>query len=158
MAVNIAEISQVYDTLANKATVTLTTQFDAGRLKNEDFGKAMGVVISQIIQTSVQTVQEQPVKDAQIAQANAQTAISQANSTADIAIKTKQGLMIDEQINGEKEKTKLTSRQIVGYGDQLRIREAELLSNVTGMFGAGGTTLPATLESKMFSAIDAITP
>ena len=49
-------------------------------------------------------------------------------------------------------------RQTTYYDDQLRIKEGELLSNVVGMYGAGGTTLPSGFETAMLNAINAITP
>ena len=123
------------------------------------------MAITQVIQTSAQLVQSQPLQDAQVAQAHAQVAQAQAQtsaisaqSTADTTIKTKQGALIDAQKDVEVEKKALTTRQKTAYDDNLRIKEGELLSNVVGMFGAGGTTIPAGLDTTMLNAINAITP
>ena len=164
MAVNITEIGSVYDTLMGKVTNTLVQQYDANRLDNATFGQVMSNAIIAVIQNSVIAVQNQPKIDAEISATSAQASAVTAQSTADTALKTKQGLLIDAQINTEVEKKLLTTRQKTAYDDNLRVKEAEMLTNVVGMMGAGGATFSTadaggkTVLTEMYNKLDAITP
>ena len=163
MAVNTSEILSVYDALMNKTKFTLSELFDTHSIKSEDKAKVISMAITQVIQTSAQLVQSQPLQDAQVAQAQAQTSAISAQSTADTTIKTKQGALIDAQKDVEVEKKALTTRQKTAYDDNLRVKEAEMLANIAGMMGAGGATFSTadsgstTFLSTMYSKIDAIT-
>jgi len=133
MAVDTSQIGTVYDALSNKATGTMQTLFDSNDITSDDKGKVISSVIGTVLQLSVKAVQDQPVQDAQVNMITAQTATEGSRK-----------LLVD--------------RQTTGFDDNLRVEEAKNLSNVTGMFGAGGTALPTGLETKMLDAIDAITP
>ena len=195
MLVNITEIGTVYDALETKIVGTLTTEYDAGRLKGKEYAEVMTAAISALISSSVTSVLEQPVKDAQVldmkvkdfvalaesekerelkdaqillAQSqvtyeNAKIeslgihdAIDQADSTANLALKGSQKILIDKQRDTEVEKKLLTTRQTAGYDDQRRVKKAEVLNNTIGMFGAGGTALPADFETAALAAANAI--
>jgi len=181
MAVNIAEIGTVYDALETKITGTLVGEFDSGRLKGSDYAAVLTQSMTALIQASVMSVQEQPVKDAQIlaskvqgfvALANSQkdvelkdaqivaqtaeTAIREASSTADLALKASQKIMVDKQAAHEDIKKGLTTRQTSYYDDQLKAKEAEILGSTMGMYAAGGTEVPSDLHSTFFSAVNAI--
>ena len=195
MAVNIAEIGVVYDALETKIVGTLTTEYDAGRLKGKEYAEVMTAAISALISSSVTSVLEQPVKDAQVldmkvkdfvalaesekerelkdaqillAQSqvtyeNAKItslgihdAIDQADSTANLALKGAQKVLIEKQQLTEVAKGTLTNRQAAGYDDQRRVKKAEVLNNSVGMFGAGGTTVPAGFTEAALAAANAI--
>ena len=220
MAVNIAEIGTVYDALETKIVGTLTTEYDAGRLKGKEYSEVMTAAISALISSSVSSVLEQPVKaaqvnlieeqitastaetavkeamktaqvldmkvkdfvmlaesekerelkDAQVLLAQSQVtyenakieslgihdAIDQATNKADIALKGSQKILIDKQQLTEASKKELTDRQSTGYDDQRRVKKAEILNNSVGMFGAGGTTVPAGFTEAALAAATAI--
>ena len=109
---------------------------------------------------------DRQLKDAQILLANSQVtyenakieslgihdAIDQADSTANLALKGAQKILIEKQQTTEDSKAALTDRQILGYNDQTRVKRAEILGNTIGMFGAGGTTIPAGFEAAALQA------
>lgn len=195
MAVNIAEIGTVYDALETKIVGTLTTEYDAGRLKGKEYSEVMTAAISALISSSVMSVLEQPIKDAQvldmkvkdfvalaesekerqlkdaqIALASSQVtyenakitslgihdAIDEADSTANIALKGVQKTLIELQQVTEDAKASLTDRQTLGYNDQARVKRAEILNNTVGMFGAGGTAVPADFTATALAAAKAV--
>ncbi len=133
MAVNTEEIGNVYNALEGKVTGTLDTLLGKYSITEATKGQVISNSIVALIQISASTAVDSPVKEAQTALINAQT-------------------------ETEVEKKALTIRQREAYDDNLRIKEAEFLSNVVGMFGAGGTTVPTDLNTAMFDALDAITP
>ena len=195
MAVNIVEIGTVYDALEAKIVGTLTTEYDAGRLKGKEYSEVMTAAISALISSSVMSVLEQPLKDAQvldmkvkdfvmlaesekerelkdaqvllaqsqvtyenakIASLGIHDALDQAPNTADIALKGSQKMLIDKQQLTEASKKALTDRQATGYDDQRRVKKAEILNNSVGMFGAGGTTVPAGFTEAALAAANSI--
>lgn len=133
MAVNTEEIGNVYNVLEGKVTGTLDTLLGRYSITEATKGQVISNSIVALIQISASTAVDSPVKEAQTA-------------------------LIDAQTATEIEKKALTIRQREAYDDNLRIKGAEFLSNVVGMFGAGGTTIPTDLNTAMFDAIDAITP
>ena len=66
MNVDIAQISTVYKALEAKIVETLTTEYDAGRLKGKEYSDVMTSAITALITNSVASVQEQPLKDGQV--------------------------------------------------------------------------------------------
>ena len=195
MAVDITQIGTVYDALETKIVGTLTTEYDAGRLKGKEYAEVMTAAISALISSSVTSVLEQPVKDAQVldmkvkdfvARAESEKerelkdaqvllaqsqvtyenakitslgihdAIDQADSTANLALKGAQKVLIEKQQSTEIAKEALTERQTAGYDDQRRVKKAEVLNNSVGMFGAGGTTVPAGFTEAALAAANAI--
>jgi len=172
MAVDIQGIEALYDSLEAKIKATLDEQWNEGRLTGSDYAQVLSSTLTETMQLAVKTVQNQPIVDAQIAESNAKIsllgsqkaktdsdkAIAEEQSGRDALIKESQKALIDQQQFTEIAKKELTQRQTTAYEDKLRIEEAKQLANVTGMFGAGGTALPAGLDTKMFDAIAAITP
>lgn len=133
MAVNTEEIGNVYNALEGKVTGTLDTLLGRYSITEATKGQVISNSIVALIQISASTAVDSPVKEAQTA-------------------------LIEAQTETEIQKKALTIRQREAYDDNLRIKGAEFLSNVVGMFGAGGTTIPTDLNTAMFDAIDAITP
>ncbi len=138
MAIETADIETLYDTLEDKAKTTLENLFDAYTLTAEGKASVIAQTITMILQLSVQTVMDKPIKDAQAS-------------------------LIAQQEATEVEKEALTKRQEESYDDNLRIKEAEMLANIAGMMGAGGATFSTAdngatgFLSTMYSKIDAIT-
>lgn len=164
MAVNTTEIGTVYNVLEGKMLGTLENLFNAYEIDATQKATVIAQGLTTILNLSVQSVQQQPLTDAQVSASSAQSSAITAQSTADTALKAKQGELIDKQKDTEVEKKLLTTRQKTGYDDQLRIKEAEMLANIAGMMGAGGATFSSadsggvTFLSTMYSKIDAITP
>ena len=75
MAVDIAQISTVYDSLEAKVKATLDEQWNNGRLTGSDYAQVLSSTLTQAMQLAVQSVQNQPEIDAKIAETNAQTAL-----------------------------------------------------------------------------------
>ena len=98
MAVNIVEIGTVYDALETKIVGTLTTEYDAGRLKGKEYSEVMTAAISALISSSVTSVLEQPVKDAQVNLIEEQIAASISETAVKEAMKDAQVNLIEEQI------------------------------------------------------------
>ena len=99
MAVNIVEIGSVYDALETKISETLTSQYDMGRLKGAEYADVLAASMAALINASVQTVQQQPLTDAQVEQAAAQTnliitetGIKEVQSAKDLLLKDAQVL------------------------------------------------------------------
>lgn len=113
---------------------------------------------------------DRQLKDAQILLASSQVtyenakieslgihdAIDQADSTANLALKGAQKVLIEKQQTTEESKAALTDRQTSGYDDQRRVKKAEILGNTIGMFGAGGTAIPANFEAAALTAANSI--
>ena len=81
-----------------------------------------------------------------------------AQLAQDAPVKTAQAALITQQKLTEIAYTALKKRQTTMYNDNLRVEEAKMLTNVVGMFGAGGTALPTGLETQMVNAINLVTP
>ena len=165
MAVNTEEIGRVYNALAGKVTNTLKTLLDDYSITEKERAQVVSNTMSVLIQTSVQAVLDEPVKVAQIAASNAQAAASNAEasvrttqSAKDSLVKDAQKSLIDAQKETEAEKKALTIRQKTFYDDHLRMAEAKELSGMVQMGLVSGGTPDATMVSKAYSAIDAITP
>ena len=163
MAIDITEIGAVYDALSLKAVGTMSKLFDDGVIEAKDKAQVAASTINNVLQLSVQTVQQEKLNSAQIAQITAQTstiasemAIKTAQSTKDLLVKDAQIGIIGEQKTTEVKKQELTTRQSTAYDDNKRIKKAEVLGNTTGMYAAGGTTIPTELTTNLFSAINAI--
>ena len=195
MAVDIAQIGTVYDALETKIVGTLTTEYDAGRLKGKEYSEVMTAAISALISSSVMSVLEQPVKDAQVLDMKVKDFVALAESekerelkdaqillassqidmedtkitsltlhdeldradhAANIELKMAQKSLIQTQEVTEDAKATLTERQTLGYNDQARVKRAEILNNTVGMFGAGGTAVPADFTATALAAAKAV--
>ena len=92
MAVDIAQIGVVYDALETKIVGTLTTEYDAGRLKGKEYAEVMTAAISALISSSVTSVQEQPIKAAQVSLIEEQIEASRAETAVKEEMKDAQVL------------------------------------------------------------------
>ena len=84
---------------------------------------------------------------AQIELANGEIAFNQARTA-----------LVNAQTQSEGEKKKNIVREREAMNDQLRIKEAEFLSNVTFGYAAGGAAVPEKLQETMINAVNKITP
>ena len=84
---------------------------------------------------------------AQIKLANGEIAFNQARTA-----------LVNAQTQSEGEKKKNIVREREAMNDQLRIKEAEFLSNVTFGYAAGGVAVPEKLQETMINAVNKITP
>ena len=164
MPVDTSEIKNVATELLNIVTGVLTVEYNANRLRGDQYANVISNAITSIVQSSSSIVQDYLLKEAQkdliISQKNlvdSEKTIKENQSSKDIALKEAQKVLIEKQQLTEEKKSLLTVRQTTAYDDNLRIKEGELLSNVMGMFGAGGTTLPSGLSTAAFNAIARIT-
>ena len=66
--------------------------------------------------------------------------------------------LIKEQTNSEKKRGLAIDREIKSYDDKLRIQEASLLKDSVFGYSVGGLNPPTEMTTKMFNAIDRITP
>lgn len=104
MAVNIAEIGTVYDALETKIVGTLTTEYDAGRLKGKEYSEVMTAAISALISSSVMSVLEQPLKDAQVLDMKVKDFVALAESEKERQLKDAQILLAGSQVTYENAK------------------------------------------------------
>ena len=104
MAVNIAEIGTVYDALETKIVGTLTTEYDAGRLKGKEYSEVMTAAISALISSSVMSVLEQPLKDAQVLDMKVKDFVALAESEKERELKDAQILLAQSQVTYENAK------------------------------------------------------
>ena len=109
---------------------------------------------------------DRQLKDAQIELANSQIdmedgkiksldlhdRLDAADNAMNLELKQAQKDLILLQQTTEDSKAALTDRQILGYNDQTRVKRAEILGNTIGMFGAGGTAIPAGFEAAALQA------
>ena len=81
MSVNTTEILAVYDLMIAKMKVTLDGEFDASRLNADLYAKALVSTMQQTMQLATQSVQQQPVLDAQVSKTEADTAFTETQDT-----------------------------------------------------------------------------
>lgn len=132
VTIDVKAIGDLYESLMAKAQNTVNNYVSKNSLTNMQAVQIMSNVIGNVLSVSAKIVQDAPIQAAQYA-------------------------LISKQVQTEEEKAALTVRQREAYDDNLRIKEGELLSNVMGMFGAGGTTLPSGLSTAALNAIARIT-
>ncbi|MBE3610480.1 hypothetical protein [Campylobacter californiensis] len=66
--------------------------------------------------------------------------------------------LVKTQKDSEEARKRAIEREIISYDDRLRIQEATLLKDSVFGYSVGGLTPPADMTTKMFDAIDKITP
>lgn len=132
VTIDVKAIGDLYDALMAKAQGTVDAYVAKHSLRTIEAVQLVGATIGNVLSVSAKIVQDAPIQ-------------------------AMQRLLIQRQAETEVKKALLTERQTTAYNDNLRIKEGELLSNVMGMFGAGGTTLPSGLSTAAFNAIARIT-
>ncbi len=66
--------------------------------------------------------------------------------------------LIKAQVATENKKALAVARETASMDDNLRVKEAEILSNAVFGYAAGGMDVPGNLQTKMLDAINAVTP
>ena len=137
---------------------TITTQFTIQAMESsrslslEDllFDKKMELLEKDIEKAAVQIrLMEKEIEKAgaQIELANGEIAFNKARTA-----------LVNAQTESEGEKKKNIVREREAMNDQLRIKEAEFLSNVNFGYAAGGVQVPENLQKTMLDAVNKITP
>lgn len=70
----------------------------------------------------------------------------------------KRAELIEKQAQSEIARKAAIERETKSFDDRLRIQEATLLKDSVFGYAVGGLTPPADMQTKMYNAIDAITP
>ena len=133
VTIDVKEIGDLYDELMKKAEDTVNAYIIKNSIRAPEAAQIIAATIGNVLSVSSKILQDAPIQ-------------------------AMQRKLIEKQADTEEKRALLTVRQTTAYDDNLRIKEGELLSNIMGMFGAGGTTLPANLETTTFDAINKITP
>ena len=137
---------------------TITTQFTIQAMESsrslslEDllFDKKMELLEKDIEKAVLQIrLMEKEIEKAgaQIELANGEIAFNKARTA-----------LVNAQTESEGEKKKNIVREREAMNDQLRIKEAEFLSNVNFGYAAGGVQVPENLQKTMLDAVNKITP
>ena len=87
MNVDITQMGAVYDALEANIVSTLTTEYDAGRLKGREYSAVMTAALNALITSCVTSVQEQPIKDAQVLDMKVRDFCMLANAQKDVELK-----------------------------------------------------------------------
>ena len=105
MAIDVTDLSLVYETFLDKSTDKLKDLQIATQMEDEHFAGAVSNVIASAMENSIrslQVIKTNELIDAQIATERKRTldvvsttAVRDANSTADVINKGKQGLLYD---------------------------------------------------------------
>ena len=132
VTIDVKAIGDLYDELMKKAEATVNAYIVKNSIRAPEAAQIIAATIGNVLSVSAKIVQDAPIQ-------------------------AMQRKLIEKQADTEEKKALLTVRQTTAYDDNLRIKEGELLSNVMGMFGAGGTTLPSGLSTAAFNAIARIT-
>lgn len=132
VTIDVKAIGDLYDVLMKKAETTVNAYIIKNSIRAPEAAQIIAATIGNVLSVSAKIVQDAPIQ-------------------------AMQRRLIEKQAESEVKKALLTVRQTQAYNDNLRIKEGELLSNVMGMFGAGGTTLPTGLSTAAFNAIARIT-
>ncbi|WP_086242494.1 hypothetical protein [Campylobacter porcelli] len=79
-------------------------------------------------------------------------------SNAEIEFNKARTELVKAQTSTEKQKNAAVIREIASYDDQLRTKEAEIITNAVFGYASGGVAVPQDLSERMITTIDKITP
>lgn len=130
--------------LLSSVLSTITTQFTV---------QAMESSRSLALEDLLFDKKEQ-LMDKEIEKAAAQVDLAKA----EIEFNKARTALVNAQTASEGEKKRNIVREREAMDDQLRIKEAEFLSNVNFGYAAGGVQVPENLQLTMLNAVDKITP
>ncbi|ALV24925.1 hypothetical protein CIG2463D_1357 [Campylobacter iguaniorum] len=129
----------------------MTEEFNKSNLSPKDKLTLQANLLSQMSITLTAKAVDAALQMQQVA--------SQLNlSNAEIEFNKARTKLVEAQTETEKEKKNAVLREIASYDDQLRIKEADNLTNAVFAHASGGVTVPADMMTKMLNAIDKITP
>ena len=123
---------------------TITTQFTIQAMES-----SRSLSLEDLLFDKKMELMEKEIEKAmaQIKLANGEIAFNQARTA-----------LVNAQTQSEGEKKKNIVREREAMNDQLRIKEAEFLSNVNFGYAAGGVQVPEYLQKTMLDAVNKITP
>lgn len=123
---------------------TITTQFTIQAMESSRSLSLEDLLFEKKLELMEKEIEK---ARAQIELANGEIAFNKARTS-----------LVKAQTESEVEKKRNIVREREAMNDQLRIKEAEFLSNVTFGYAAGGLAVPENLEKTMLNAVNKITP
>lgn len=123
---------------------TITTQFTIQAMESSRSLSLEDLLFEKKLELMEKEIEK---ARAQIELANGEIAFNKARTS-----------LVKAQTESEVEKKRNIVREREAMNDQLRIKEAEFLSNVTFGYAAGGLGVPENLETTMLNAVNKITP
>ena len=170
MAIDITDLSLIYDTFLTKSTDKLKDLQTATQMEDEHFAGAVSAVITAAMENSIrslQVVKTNELIDAQIATETKKaldvastTASRDANSTVDVINKGKQGLIYDQQVLKLIADTAFVQKQTLELGNSVifnnNIKALDSYADMIGTMGAGGLVISSDMWSKFFAMVHAL--
>lgn len=123
---------------------TITTQFTIQAMESSRSLSLEDLLFEKKLELMEKEIEK---AKAQIALANGEREFNKARTS-----------LVEAQTQSEAEKKRNIVREREAMNDQLRIKEAEFLSNATFGYAAGGLQVPQKLEETMLNAVNKITP
>lgn len=151
MAVDITEIGSVYDALEGKAVGTMQKLFDMNTVRSQDKANIISNAINNLIQTSAQLVQRQPMLDQQLEEAQQGQASRVANLAKQGVILDKQALKLDKEITMTEAQTDAITQQVI---DNRRIKIMATLGDTYSTMAANQLTVNADMWTVLFNKIN----
>lgn len=123
---------------------TITTQFTIQAMESSRSLSLEDLLFEKKLELMEKEIEK---AKAQIALANGEREFNKARTS-----------LVEAQTQSEAEKKRNIVREREAMNDQLRIKEAEFLSNATFAYAAGGLQVPQKLQETMLNAVNKITP
>lgn len=123
---------------------TITTQFTIQAMESSRSLSLEDLLFEKKLELMEKEIEK---ARAQIELANGEIAFNKARTS-----------LVKAQTESEVEKKRNIVREREAMNDQLRIKEAEFLSNVTFGYAAGGLQVPEDMKTTMLNAVNKITP
>lgn len=170
MAIDITDLSLIYDTFLTKSTDKLANLQTATQMEDEHFAGAVSTVIAAAMENSIrslQVIKTNQLLDAQIAtelnkaiDVASTTAVRNSNSNADIINKTKQGVLLDKQALKLIVDTLFVEKQTLELGRSVEfnnnIKALDSYADMIGTMGAGGLVISSDMWSTLFAMIQVL--
>lgn len=113
MIVNVEEMGKVYDELGKKVISTLEALLNSFAITEKERAQVISSTISSLIQVSVSSVLDQPVKDAQISASKAQELASKVQGFVALANSQKENELKEAQKELANTQKDIFTREIV---------------------------------------------
>lgn len=170
MAIDVTDLSTVYDTFLDKSTEKLKDLQTATQMEDEHFAGAVSNVIAAAMENairSLQVIKTNELIDAQIATEQKKmldvistTAVRDANSAVDVINKGKQGVLYDKQALKLIADTLFVEKQTLELGNSVlfnnNIKALDSYADMIGTMGAGGLVISSDMWSKFFAMVQSL--
>ena len=170
MAIDVTDLSLVYETFLGKSTDKLKDLQTATQMEDEHFAGAVSNVIASAMENSIrslQVIKTNELIDAQIATERKRTldvvsttAVRDANSTVDVINKGKQGLLYDKQALKLIADTLFVEKQTLELGRSVEfnnnIKALDSYADMIGTMGAGGLVISSDMWTTFFEMVHAL--